>query len=183
MKNIEYYMSLPYAIEIRPIVEDDGEKYFQLTIPDLPGFKLYGDTQAEVLDELDDAKKEWFAASIDENHFIAEPKEVNDYSGRVTVRMPKTLHKKLDKSAKEEGISLNAIINFLLNENYHNDQANFLSSKIDHLADIIAGKQFLKNVYNVSYNIKSNDQPRLESVAKTAPEAIGMQMSMMTKAI
>lgn len=38
----------------------------------------------------------------------------NDYSGRLLLRMPKTLHQRLAEAAEKEGVSLNQYIVFLL---------------------------------------------------------------------
>ena len=35
---------------------------------------------------------------------------VDDFSGRVTLRIPKSLHKKLSEKAEREGVSLNHLI-------------------------------------------------------------------------
>lgn len=43
---------------------------------------------------------------------IPEPKE--KYSGRFSVRVPKTLHQTLVKNAKLEGVSLNQYVNYAL---------------------------------------------------------------------
>jgi antitoxin HicB len=38
----------------------------------------------------------------------------NEYSGRISVRIPKTLHRELVASAKDEGISLNQYVLYKL---------------------------------------------------------------------
>lgn len=75
MKNLEYYMNLKYSYLITPILEDDGERYFQLSIPELPGFNIYEDSKEELLNNLDDAKKAWFSANLSEHRTIPEPKK------------------------------------------------------------------------------------------------------------
>jgi len=117
MKDVTYYMDLNYTIVINPIDETDGGRYYQLTIPDLPGFKIYEDTVADLMANLEAAKSAWFAVNLAEHRPISEPTPANAYSGRVTLRLPKSLHEQLSLMADREGISLNSQINHLLTMN------------------------------------------------------------------
>ena len=112
MKKLDYYMKLNYPYTITPITEDDGEKYFELSIPILPGFKIYEDSVEDLLNNLDDAKRAWFVANLNNHRNIPEPKQTPDVSGRLTLRMPKSLHLKLLNEAQQEKISLNSYIKF-----------------------------------------------------------------------
>ena len=52
-KDLTYYMNLNYPTEFQKIVENDGETYYRVTIPKLPGLIAYGDTIDEGLVELE----------------------------------------------------------------------------------------------------------------------------------
>ena len=111
-KDLEYYLHLPYRIEIYP----DGEGY-TAAIPDLPGCLTFGDSLQEVLDLIGDAKAGWLELAIENGQPIPEPTlPVGDYSGKFTVRLPRSLHRRLVERAKTEGISLNQLVNVALTE-------------------------------------------------------------------
>ncbi len=122
MKTIEYYMSLPYRIEIVPDVEEGG---FTATYPDLPGCITCADTLEELVNNMTDARRTWLTAALEDDIDIPEPSEnpdISSYSGQFKLRMPKSLHKSLAMHAKEEGISMNQYCNYLLtlNDAKHN---------------------------------------------------------------
>ncbi|WP_203650998.1 toxin-antitoxin system HicB family antitoxin [Secundilactobacillus yichangensis] len=116
MKDLDYYMTLAYSATLETL-EEDGDRYFRLTIPILPGLEAYGDTLTEAYEDLEEAKKEWFLECLDEGITIPEPVLAHDYSGRMTVRMPRTLHQVLSDDALKEGVSLNNYVVTLLSQN------------------------------------------------------------------
>jgi len=114
MKTIDYYMSLPYRMEIIPDVEEGG---FTATYPDLPGCITCAETLEELVDNMGDAKKAWLTAALEDKVDIPEPSvlpDISSFSGQFKLRMPKSLHKSLAMHAKEEGISMNQYCNYLL---------------------------------------------------------------------
>ena len=114
MKTVDYYMGLPYKMEIIADTEEGG---FVASFPDLPGCLTCGETIEEVAKNADDAKKAWLEAAIDEHIDIKEPSEQIYYSGQFKLRLPKTLHKMLAEQAKKEGISMNQYCIYLLSKN------------------------------------------------------------------
>lgn len=68
IKDLEYYLSLRYQIILTP--EEDG---WGATIPDLPGVAGGGDTIAEALDMLEDAKQGWLSVRLERGNHIPEP--------------------------------------------------------------------------------------------------------------
>ena len=62
MKTIQYYMSLPYRLEILPDPEEGG---YIARYPDLPGCITVGDSIESVAENAEDAKKKWIAAAIE----------------------------------------------------------------------------------------------------------------------
>ena len=69
MKTIDYYMNLPYRLEIQPDFEEGG---YVARYPDLPGCITVGDTMNAALANAEDAKHEWLTAAIEEGTHIRE---------------------------------------------------------------------------------------------------------------
>ncbi len=69
-KDVSYYMNLSYVIELQQ--GDEGEWYTR--IPLLKGCMTDGDTQAEALANLDEAKELWFETMLEMDGIIPEPK-------------------------------------------------------------------------------------------------------------
>jgi antitoxin HicB len=68
-KNLDYYMSLRYRIELTP--EEDGS--WGATHPDLLGCAGAGATIPEALAMLEDARRGWFESRLAGDHPIPEP--------------------------------------------------------------------------------------------------------------
>lgn len=114
MKTIEYYMNLPYKMEIIPDIEEGG---YAALFPDLPGCITIGDTIEEVIQNIIDAKKAWLEAELEAGATIPEPEELKEYSGQFKLRLPKSLHKQLAEQSKIEGVSMNQYCVYLLSMN------------------------------------------------------------------
>ncbi|MFZ1640133.1 MAG: toxin-antitoxin system HicB family antitoxin [Candidatus Contendobacter sp.] len=93
----------------------DGTEYFEASVKELPDVREYGDTYQEAFDLAIDTISTAAAMYAEEGRAFPEPTElVEDYSGRVTLRMPKTLHRTLAEQAEAEDISLNQYVLSLL---------------------------------------------------------------------
>jgi len=114
VKTIDYYMNLPYKMEIVPDKEEGG---FVASFPDLPGCITIGDTIEEVIQNVIDAKKAWVEAELEVGAMIPEPEELKEYSGQFKLRLPKSLHKQLAEQSKVEGVSMNQYCVYLLSMN------------------------------------------------------------------
>lgn len=71
-KTLDYYLALPYAIELIP--DEDG--YWFAQIPLLPGCMTQGPSREEALNMLDEAKVLWLETALAENIAIPEPESV-----------------------------------------------------------------------------------------------------------
>lgn len=114
MKTIDYYMNLPYKMEIVPDTEEGG---FVAMFPDLPGCITVGDTIEDAIKNIVDAKRAWLEAELDAKAVIPEPDDLNGYSGQFKLRIPKSLHKQLAERSKLEGVSMNQYCVYLLSRN------------------------------------------------------------------
>ena len=115
MKTVEYYMSLPYKLEIIPDNEEGG---FTAWYPELPGCITTADSLDEIISNALDAKKAWIEAAVEEDLEIREPVKENpeNYSGQFKLRIPKSLHMLLSVNARREGISMNQYCIYLLSK-------------------------------------------------------------------
>ena len=115
MRTIDYYMSLPYRIEIVPDATEGG---YTAWYPELPGCITTADTMDRILQNAVDAKRSWLEAAIADGVEIKEPVKMNaeDYSGQFKLRIPKSLHMTLSVNARKEGISMNQYCIYLLSK-------------------------------------------------------------------
>lgn len=72
MNKFDELMQRNYLITILR-VKDDAATYYQVTIPDLPGLRIYVDSWADIATELRAAKREWFIARLQEHKNIPLP--------------------------------------------------------------------------------------------------------------
>lgn len=65
----------------------------------------------------EDARRAWIQARYEDGLEIPEPfSSYARYGGRITLRAPKTLHRKLIEQAEKEGVSLNQYLVYLLSK-------------------------------------------------------------------
>ena len=124
-KLLSYYMSLDYPIELTHHTDHD-EPYWFAEIADMNGCMADGGTPDEAVENLREAKERWIETSLEQGMPIPEPSDAETYSGRLLLRLPKTLHGRLAKDAKRDGVSLNTYLVSLLSES--SGQATSLSS-------------------------------------------------------
>jgi predicted RNase H-like HicB family nuclease len=110
---LSHFLSLPYRVQLIP--EQEGG--FTVMIPDLPGCISQGESAEEALANIQDAKKLWLEVAYQHGDSIPLPASEEGYSGKVLLRMPITLHRKLAEGARKEQISLNQYLVALLSEN------------------------------------------------------------------
>jgi len=93
-----------YPFEIFYSEEDAG---FIAVVPDLPGCSAFGETEDEAAIEVREAVASYLEALKAEKRPVPEPTSIQQASGKITLRMPKSLHARLAFEAKGEGVSLN----------------------------------------------------------------------------
>lgn len=100
-----------YPIKVFYSEEDKG---FIAVIPDLAGCSAFGETEEEAIREVKIAQGLWLKTAKKEGRKIPKPSSEDVYSGKILARTPKSLHKALVEKAKEEGVSLNQLVVYLL---------------------------------------------------------------------
>lgn len=109
-KNVEYYMDLPYTIELTR----DQEAGWFVRVKELRGCMSQGDTAEEALVMIQDAMRGWLEVAVEDGIPIPEPQPDEEYSGKFVVRVPRSLHRALAEQAQREDASLNQYINVAL---------------------------------------------------------------------
>ena len=115
-RNVDYYLSLPYRVEIIPISTDEGGGY-NACIPRLGRWTAVGDgdtpeeAYADLRAALPSLIEDWIRRGIS----VPEPDaEAQGASGKLSLRLPKTLHAQAAQAAAQEGVSINQFITVTL---------------------------------------------------------------------
>jgi len=110
-KTLEYFLKLNYPFNIKPDLDDGG---YIAEFPDLRYCVGTGDTVDEAIDDAMIAKEEWLKTAYEHNLTIPEPASSDEFNGRVTLRLPKSLHRNIIETAKMEGVSANQFLLHLI---------------------------------------------------------------------
>jgi antitoxin HicB len=107
------YARLPYRVSL---VQEDGnsEQPWVAAVEELPGCSSRGKTPDEAAAGIQEAIAAWISKALAEGRDVPEPKPLATYSGRLLLRMPRTLHGELTRAAEREGVSLNQLITDVL---------------------------------------------------------------------
>ena len=114
MKNInfnpaEYQITIQYK-------NFDGEMFYEASVKELPTLFDYGDSYEEayslIVDSIQSAKDAFEEDNLD--FPLPQVAEVNEFSGRLSLRIPKILHKNLQEAADLNGVSLNQYSTYIL---------------------------------------------------------------------
>jgi predicted HicB family RNase H-like nuclease len=99
-----------YNISVRRTSTADGS-VFVARVLELPDVRGFGDSASEAYDRAVEAI-ETLHDSAEEDHegFPSPIEPEEEYSGRVTLRMPKTLHRDVAIQAEREDVSINSYI-------------------------------------------------------------------------
>ena len=112
-KNLEYYLSLKYPIQI---FEEEG--VYTAVHPDLPGSASFDESIEGAIAGLNENRKLWIEGRVAGGQVVPEPSSIEDYSGRLLLRMARSLHASLNREAQKEGVSLNQYITTVLAERH-----------------------------------------------------------------
>lgn len=104
---------LQYLFEIRPLAKDEGGGWL-ITYPELPGCMSDGETPEEAIANGRDAVIAWLKAAEKSGREMPRPGELP--SGKFIARVPRSLHARLAARAKQEGVSMNALVSAFLAE-------------------------------------------------------------------
>ena len=80
------------------------------TVEELPGCKAHGATPESAAARVQDAVERWIEEARADGREIPPPGAAATHSGKLLVRMPRSLHAELFRAAEREGTSLNGYI-------------------------------------------------------------------------
>jgi len=111
MKSVDYFLALNYRTSV--FRDEDGD--FVAEVEDLPGCASHGATPDQAFENLETAKRLWMESRLASGLEIPEPRR-EEFSGKLLLRMPRSLHRRLAREARCEGTSLNQYVVSLLSE-------------------------------------------------------------------
>lgn len=105
-KMAEEYLMEPYERILIP--EETGE--FSASILEFPGCYAFGNSPNEAYANLEDVAKEWIESEFEQGREIPPPIANYEFSGRIVLRLPRSLHKLAARMAKRDQTSLNQFL-------------------------------------------------------------------------
>lgn len=100
------YLKLPYARVVVP----ESDSSFRSEILEFPGCLALGDTRLQALEGIEDAAESWLESALRLGQEIPPPLENRSFSGKLMLRIPRSLHRKAARLAEMDGVSLNHFI-------------------------------------------------------------------------
>jgi predicted HicB family RNase H-like nuclease len=111
MKTMKKFDPEMYTISVQK-VSIEGETLYLAKVAELNDVREYGDTETEARELALDTIRTAHEMFQEQNMQFPEPNstEDSDVSGRVTLRMPKSVHQHLIREAQAENSSLNQVV-------------------------------------------------------------------------
>ncbi|MBE9226481.1 type II toxin-antitoxin system HicB family antitoxin [Phormidium sp. LEGE 05292] len=132
-ESLEFYLNLKYPVTLYP-----GEEAYVAEIKDLPGCMTQGDTIDEVMSNIEEARELWIETAYEHGSMIPLPSTENQYSGRVLLRMPKSLHQQLVENAEREEVSFNQYVVSLLSERNAFRDIGKINKQLDDIRSLLS---------------------------------------------
>jgi predicted RNase H-like HicB family nuclease len=102
-----------YGFRVLWSEEDEG---FVAICPEFPNVSALGHTPEEAVQEIRKALDLAIASYRDSNWPLPVPEILSDYSGKLLIRVPNSMHARLVQRAEDEGVSMNTMANTFLAE-------------------------------------------------------------------
>lgn len=118
-----------YPFEVRPLHADEGGGYL-ISFADFSECISDGETVDEAIRNGLDALAETIAALESLGRPVPEPGSGGSYSGKFIQRVPRSLHARLAARARQEGVSMNALVTAFLAESLGRDPQQQLHSNV-----------------------------------------------------
>lgn len=100
------FYNLDYTKIIKK-VDDESGSYFVGSFLEIPEAKTNADDIMSLQDRMQEVLELSIERRIQDGEVVPLPFDDDDFSGKFTLRLPKSLHKLLSIQAEKEGISLN----------------------------------------------------------------------------
>ena len=129
------YTPEEYSILVRQEIIEN-ESIFVARVLEFPDLVDYADSYNEAYLLICESIKFAQEIAIEQNQKTPAPKAINatSYSGRITLRIPKSLHEELSIESENENVSLNHWISSILSNRHKNYPQN-KDSALQNLAD------------------------------------------------
>ncbi len=98
-----------YPIVLAPATNGDGPGWIA-SVEELPGCEAHGSTPESAAAGMGDAVERWVREARAAGREVPPPGAAAAHSGKLLVRMPRSLHAELVRASEREGTSLNAYI-------------------------------------------------------------------------
>jgi len=102
-KTAKDYLKEPYSRTLIPV----GDGTYFAEIPEFRGCFAEGQTPNEAYTNLEKVAESWIEAAQDQGQEIPTPFAIHDFSGRIALRIPRSIHKQAAKFAEMDETSLN----------------------------------------------------------------------------
>lgn len=107
------------------IPQEDGT--FLAEVIEFDGCLATADTRSEAIELLEEVAADWLETALEMGQTIPKPIDAREYSGKLVLRMAKSLHKQAALAAKREQVSLNQlIVNYVSSGLAGNRESNLL---------------------------------------------------------
>lgn len=143
MKTLEYYLTLNYHNTIAK--DEDGD--YVVEVQELPGCIADGGTPDEAIANLREAMTSWIESRMEAGLSIPEPRSIDEYSGKVLLRMPKSLHCRLAQQAEIEGVSMNQHLVSLLSDASARRERSAQQPAANEYAEILGAGRIVNRVW------------------------------------
>lgn len=108
-ERVKEYMDKPYNTIVKKI-KDGDDVYYYGRILELDGCQSTGNTLDELNESLREAMEGYIETKLEFDLPIPEPRDDGGFSGKILVRLPKSLHHRLALEADRDSVSLNTLI-------------------------------------------------------------------------
>jgi predicted RNase H-like HicB family nuclease len=115
------YLKKPYA---RVLIYDQESGQYHAEILEFPGCFAVGSTPQEAYANLEEAASSWILGCLEVGQKIPEPEDFAGHSGRIALRIPRSLHRRVALFADREGISINQFLLNAISEKIGNKEAH-----------------------------------------------------------
>ena len=134
------YLRRPYA---RIIIPDDEGRY-AAQILEFPGCFSEGETPEEAYSNLEEAAENWIESARAQGMSIPPPFATQGYSGTISLRLPKSLHRQAAELAHRDGVSLNQFLVAAIAARVGaEDLLNTIASKLDNRLERLQGTEWV----------------------------------------
>lgn len=99
-------LSKPYTRRLTP----DESGGYVVSVLEFPGCIAEGDTAEQALKNFEEAAESWIDVSLSHGREIREPIDFDGYSGKLALRLPRSLHRQIAELADIEGASINQLL-------------------------------------------------------------------------